>query len=313
MARIGVVAANVAGLSFTDLQDLAREAESAGFEAIFSPEFMNDALANCQIMAQATSRIKVGTWIANIYLRHPALCAQTAVAIDDTSKGRLILGLGVSHRPIVEGVYQEKMEKPRNFMRQYIGTLRNVAAGKEIPGMAMQPRAATYKVPVYIGALALGTVQLSGEVADGVMLYLCPKSRIPRAVASLEKGAARAGRSVSEVDITTGLPSCISDNMDAAMSTAKKNLVMYGGLPFYNKLFQDSGFEQEAAALGKGDGSGASDKMADELSLIGPPSRCREQLAAFREAGIQLPILNPVPVGDQTYAQAVRKAIETFA
>ncbi len=92
MARLGIVAANVSGLSFTELQDLAREAESAGLEAIFSPEFMNDALANCQVMAQATSRIKVGTWIANIYLRHPALCAQTAVAIDDTSKGRLILG-----------------------------------------------------------------------------------------------------------------------------------------------------------------------------------------------------------------------------
>ena len=53
--------------------------------------------------------------------------------------------------------------------------------------------------------------------------------------------------------------------------------------------------------------------MADELSVIGPPARCREQLAAFREAGIQLPILNPVPVGDQTYAQAVQQAIETFA
>jgi hypothetical protein len=53
--------------------------------------------------------------------------------------------------------------------------------------------------------------------------------------------------------------------------------------------------------------------MADELCLIGPPARCREQLASFREAGIQLPILNPAPVGDQSYGDAVRKAIETFA
>ncbi len=313
MARLGIVAANVSGLSFTELQDLAREAESAGLEAIFSPEFMNDALANCQVMAQATSRIKVGTWIANIYLRHPALCAQTAVAIDDTSKGRLILGLGVSHRPIVEGVYQEKMEKPRNFLRQYIGTVRDISAGKEIPGMAMQPRAASYKIPIYIGALALGTVQLSGELADGVMLFLYPKRRIPTALTALEKGASKAGRSVSAVDVTTGLPSCISDDMNAAMDAAKKNLAYPGRLPFYNKLFHDSGFEQEAAALAKGDTQAVTDTMADELSLVGPPSRCREQLAAFREAGIQLPILNPVPVGDQSYAQAVRKAIETFA
>src|SRR5262245_32492782 len=87
MARLGIVVARPRDTSFAELQQLAKEAESAGFESVYSPEFMNDALANCHLMAQATSKIKVGTWIANIYLRHPALCAQTAVAIDDTSKG----------------------------------------------------------------------------------------------------------------------------------------------------------------------------------------------------------------------------------
>ena len=314
MARLGIVAANFSGLSFAELQGLAREAESAGIEAIFSPEFMNDALSNCHIMAQATAKIKVGTWIANIYLRHPALCAQTAVAIDDASKGRLILGLGVSHRPLVEGIYKEKMDRPREFLREYITTVRNIATGKGVPGAPMQPRAATYKVPIYVAALALGTVELCGEMADGVMLYLCPKSRMPRVMAALEKGAAKAGRSVSNVDITTGLPACISDDLNAARAAAKNNLAFYGGLPFYNKLFHSSGFVQEAEALAKGNVQGVSDRMAEELSLIGPPARCREQLAAFREAGIQLPILTVVPIpGQQTYAQAVRKAIETFA
>jgi len=313
MAKVGIVAAAFSGLSFAELQELARAAESAGIEAIFSPEFMNDGLANCQVMAQATSRIKVGTWIANIYLRHPALCAGTAVTIDDTSKGRLILGLGVSHRPIVEGVYKEKMEQPRNFLRDYVTTVRNVVTGKGYPGAPMQPRAATYAVPIYLAALALGTVELAGELADGVMLYLCPKSRMPKVQAALEKGAAKTGRKASAVEVTTGLPTCISDDLNAAREAAKKNLAFYGGLPFYNKLFHNSGFVQEAAALAKGDAQGASDRMAEELSLIGPPARCREQLAAFRAAGIQLPIIVPVQVPGQTYAQAVRKAIETFA
>ena len=313
MARLGIVAANFSGLSFPELQDLAREAESAGIEAIFSPEFMNDALANCHIKAQATAKNKDGTWIANIYLRHPALCAQTAVAIDDTSKGRLILGLGVSHRPLVEGVYKEKMDKPREFLREYIVTVRDMVTGKGYPGAPTPPRAATHKVPIYVGALALGTIELSGELADGVMLYLCPKNRLPRVQAALEKGAAKAGRSASAVDITTGLPTCISDDVNMAKDAARKNLAFYGGLPFYNKLFQSSGFVQEAAALAKGEVQGVSDRMAEELSLVGPPARCREQLAAFREAGIQFPIIVPVPVGNQTYTQAVRKAIETFA
>jgi len=313
MARLGIVIANFSGLSFAELQQLAREAESAGFEAVFSPEFMNDALANCQIMAQATSKIKVGTWIANIYLRHPALCAQTAVAIDDASRGRLILGLGVSHRPIVEGILQEKMEKPRDFLRTYINVVRDVTTGKGYPGSPRQPQAATYKVPIYVAALALGTVELCGELTDGTMLYLFPKSRMPKILNALERGAAKAGRKVSDVDITTGLPSCINDDLNTARTTARNNLAFYGSLPFYNKLFHNSGFVQEAAALAKGDAGGASDRMAEEVSLVGPPSRCREQLAAFREAGVQLPIISPVATGNQTYAQAVRKAIETFA
>ena len=132
MARLGIVIARPGETSFAELQELAREAESAGVEAVFSPEFMNDALSNCHVMAQATARIKVGTWIANIYLRHPALCAQTAVAIDDTSKGRLILGLGVSHRPLVEDIYKEKMDRPRDH-----GTGAQVSfRGKRINGMA---------------------------------------------------------------------------------------------------------------------------------------------------------------------------------
>lgn len=314
MARLGIVVVRPGDMPFTEMQELAREAESAGIEAVFSPEFMNDALANCHIMAQATAKVKVGTWIANIYLRHPALCAQTAVAIDATSKGRLLLGLGVSHRPLVEGIYKEKMDKPREFLRAYITTVHDIAAGKGYPGAPVQPRAATHKVPIYVGALALGTVELCGEMADGVMLYLCPVSRMPRVMAALEKGAAKTGRSPASVDITTGIPSCISDDLNVARAAAKNNLAFYGGLPFYNKLFHSSGFVAEAEALAKGNANGVSDRMAEAVSLIGPPARCREQLAAFREAGVQLPIIVPVAIpGQQTTAQAVRKAIETFA
>ncbi len=313
MARLGIVVARPGDTSFVELQQLAKEAEAAGFEAVYSPEYMNDALANCHIMAQATTKVKVGAWIANIYLRHPALCAQTAVAIDDASKGRLVLGLGVSHRPLVEGILKEKMDKPREFLRQYLTTVRDIVTGKGYPGSPMQPRAATYKVPIYVGALALGTVELCGELADGVMLYLCPTSRMPRVMAALEKGAAKAGRSVSSVDITNGLPTCISDDLNAARAAARNNLAFYGGLPFYNKLFQSSGFVAEAEGLAKGNANAVSDSMAEAVSLVGPPSRCREQLAAFREAGVQLPIIVPVAMPGQTPAQAVRRAIATFA
>jgi alkanesulfonate monooxygenase SsuD/methylene tetrahydromethanopterin reductase-like flavin-dependent oxidoreductase (luciferase family) len=316
MARLGIVMTSVGGIPFSELTALAREAESRGVEAVFSSEFMNDALATCQAITAGTSRIKVGTWIANIYLRHPALCAETAATIDEVSGGRLILGLGVSHRPFVEGVLQEKMEKPRGYLRDYITTVRRIVTGEGFPGSPVQPRAAKHGVPIYIAALALGTAELAGEVCDGVMLYLCPKSRLPRIKEAMQKGAAKAGRQASAVDLTTGLPAFVSNDLSSARAEAKKSLAFYGPLPFYNQLFQNSGFQKEAEILSRGDQKAAveaiSDQMADELTLIGPPSRCREQLAAFREAGIQLPIIVPNPMGGQTYTQAVRTTIETF-
>jgi alkanesulfonate monooxygenase SsuD/methylene tetrahydromethanopterin reductase-like flavin-dependent oxidoreductase (luciferase family) len=168
-------------------------------------------------------------------------------------------------------------------------------------------------VPIYIAALALGTVELAGELADGVMLDLCPRSRLPKIRTALDRGAAKVGRNASTVDLTLGLLACISDDLPAAKAAAKATLAFYGALPFYNTLFQSSGFVREAADFVKGGVQAVSDRMIEELVLHGPPTRCREQLAAFRAAGIQLPIIRPVPVGGQPYAQAVRKAIETFA
>lgn len=295
------------------MQSLAREAEAAGFEAVFASEGMNDALANCMLMAQATSRIKVGTWIANIYLRHPSLCAETAVAIDYASKGRLILGLGVSHRAIVEGIYNEKMDRPRETLRRYVDTVRTIVVAKTSPGTEGASLATASGVPLYIGALTLGTVELAGDLADGVMLFLCSKQRLVRVKEALAKGAAKAGREASRIDLTTGLPAFVSDDLRAAKKAAKNSLLLYGQLSFYIKLFQNSGFREEAAMIAAGNPGDVPDRMIDELMLCGPPSRCREQLAAFREAGIDLPIITPGVVGEQSQADAVRKVIEILA
>src|SRR5205809_1136663 len=88
------------GWSAREIQTVAREAEDSGFDAIFTAEVNNDALATAQLMGAATSRILVGTWIANIYLRHSYVCAQGAALIADATGGRFILGLGVSHQPV---------------------------------------------------------------------------------------------------------------------------------------------------------------------------------------------------------------------
>src|SRR5437870_10317573 len=88
------------GWSANEVRTIAREAEEAGFDAIFAAEVNNDVMATAQLMGAATRRITVGTWIANIYLRHSYACAQGAALVADATGGRFVLALGVTHPPV---------------------------------------------------------------------------------------------------------------------------------------------------------------------------------------------------------------------
>lgn len=320
MSHLGVVISTVSGASYTEVRRLSQVAEEKGWYAVFMSEAMNDALAGVEAIALATNRIRVGTWIANIYLRHPALAGASAVAIDELSAGRLILGLGVSHRPLLDALGIE-MKEARTYFRSYLETVKKVIAGGSLrEGMRIQFRPAVHRIPIYLGALALETVELAGEMADGAMLYLCTPERVRTAVERMRRGAAKAGRNPDEVEITLGIPVYLSDDLEGARAAARRNLAFSGSLPFYNRLFRRSGFVQEAdgisQAIAKADQVGAaaaiSNAMVDAMCLVGPPARCRERLQAFREAGVQLPILVPNQVNEDFHS-AVRKTLETFA
>src|SRR5262245_3196502 len=98
--RLGLGMIPGAGWSADEVQAIAREAEAAGCESIFSAEVNNDAMATAQLMGAATEQIKVGTWVVNVYVRHSYVCAQGAALIGDATNGRFVLGLGVSHGPV---------------------------------------------------------------------------------------------------------------------------------------------------------------------------------------------------------------------
>ena len=106
------------GWSANEVRTIAREAEEAGFDAIFAAEVNNDVMATAQLMGAATRRITVGTWIANIYLRHSYACAQGAALIADATGGRFVLGLGVSHPPVNKALGID-MEDPPTALRRY--------------------------------------------------------------------------------------------------------------------------------------------------------------------------------------------------
>ena len=292
--RLGLAIIPGTGWPAREIQSVAREAEDAGFDAIFTAEVNNDALGTAQLMGAATRRIKVGTWIANIYLRHPYVCAQGAALISDLTGGRLILGLGVSHQP-VNGALGIEMPSPAAALRRYVTEVQQWLRG-EGPATHLPQRPAAHPVPVHLAALTSQGVELAGELADGVMPFLWSAPRVAQSKQWAAKGRTKApGR--APLEITLGLPTFVGEDVEALRTAARQNLGLYTALPFFQRLFRASGFADEAAKAEQGAGPASlSDRLLDAVCLIGPMARCREQLGAFRAAGLDLPIL-VAPIG----------------
>jgi len=280
-----------AGWRAAEIQDVARAAEDAGFEAVFCAEVNNDALATAQLMGVATRRIKVGSWVADIYLRLPYICAKTAMLAADATDGRFILGLGVSHQPVNRALGID-MPDPTGALRRYAievaGWLRGEGPATHLP---QQP--SPYPVPIHLAALTSQNVELAGEIADGVMPIWWSVGRLARSRRWVERGRAKSnGR--GKLEMTLGLPTYIGDDIASLRAAARANLGIFTALPFFQRLMRASGFAAEAEQAEQGAGGDAlSDRLLDAICLIGPVAHCRERLAQYREAGLDLPILWP--------------------
>jgi len=280
-----------AGWRAAEIQDVARAAEDAGFEAVFCAEVNNDALATAQLMGMATRRIKVGSWVADIYLRLPYICAKTAMLAADATDGRFILGLGVSHQPVNRALGID-MPDPTGALRRYAVEVAGWLRG-EGPATHLPQQPSPYPVPIHLASLTSQNVELAGEIADGVMPIWWSVERLARSRRWVERGRAKSnGR--GKLEMTLGLPIYIGDNIASLRAAARANLGIFTALPFFQRLMRASGFAAEAGQAEQGAGGDAlSDRLLDAICLIGPVAHCRERLAQYREAGLDLPILWP--------------------
>ena len=292
--RLGLAIIPGTGWPAREIQSVAREAEDAGFDAIFTAEVNNDALGTAQLMGAATRRIQVGTWIANIYLRHPYVCAQGAALISDLTGGRLILGLGVSHQP-VNGALGIEMPSPAAALRRYVTDVQQWLRG-EGPATHLPQRPAAHPVPVHVAALTSQGVELAGELADGVMPFLWSAAR----VAQSKQWAARAGprrpdgrRSRSP----SGCPPSSATTWRRCAPPLGRTSVCTRRSPSSSGCSAPAASRTRPPRRSRARGPASlSDRLLDAVCLIGPMARCREQLAAFRAAGLDLPIL-VAPIG----------------
>jgi len=297
---------------------LARETEDAGFGGVYIPEAVNDALMCSLAVANATKRIDIATWIVNIYLRDPALCAIAAEMVQDAAQGRFVLGLGVSHRPALEARGIE-MGNARDRLRNDTDIIRKAFNGELSMFGTKFPKPA-HPIPIYFAALALETSKLAGEMADGLMLYMCPPERMRKSIDAANKVAQEKGRAPGSLTMTCGVPLFLHDDLKTAYEAARRGLAFYGALPFYNRIMANSGFADAAGRImeaSKRRDSNAmvaavTNELADAVALIGPASRCIERLAAYREQGADVLILAANAV-DEDYPSALRRVHKTFA
>ena len=318
MTACGVSLSPFSGIEYRELVQLAHEAEEARFSGVYIPEASNDALMCSYAIARDTSRIQIGTWIVNIYLREPALCAAATEMVQDVADGRFILGLGVSHRPALEARGIE-MGNARTRLRHDTEIIRKTLNG-EMMMFGMKFRQPKKPVPIYYAALALETARLGGELADGLMLYLCTPERMRKSAEVAHEEARKRGRKPSDVTVTVGVPVFLHNDLKRAYAAAQRGLSFYGALPFYNRLLARSGFEAPAAKImdaakrrdPEAMTAAVSEEMVDALALVGPEARCRERLEQYRRAGAEVPIVVPNPV-EEDYSTGVRRVLKAFA
>ncbi len=293
------------------LIEWSRAAEEAGLAGVFVTEAGNDAIACSMAVGLRTSRIAVGTAIANIYLRHPVLLANEAAAAHEFTGGRFILGLGTGHREMNSGLGIE-MGDPMAKMREIVAGLR-----KALDRGHTGPKISGAKLPIYLAGVSRPMVKLAGEVADGVIYNFFPPARVKEATGELADGAKTAGRDPSQIEAALFATAFISDDIEAARRPARKLLSRYGALRFYGNMMARAGFRDEIeairAARGNPDAAVAavSNALIDATLLVGPEARVKERLAELTASGIGTAIVFTNPVNEDRDS-SVRRTIRAL-
>jgi len=310
MPRIATISP-VWGCSVSDLRELAKTAEGGGFEAILSPEVPPfNALTNAQVFAEATSNIKVGTWITNIYMRKAVMAAATSLTIQEITGGKMMLGLGVSHKPVNDR-YEIDMGDPVESMRDYVTQVKAFLDGTA-PQLTLKREQP--KVPVYIAGLSKGAATLAGEVADGLMPYMSTTDYVSTLRGYVAEGAKAAGRDPSEIDITLGIPSIVSDDLELAQQAGIKGFSPYLNFPFYQRLMINNGYGDAIDKIRAGEKPADvfTTEMLDSVALVGPADRCRAKLQEYRDAGVDLPIIVPGAAGKQSNVEVMQNTVAAY-
>ena len=269
--------------SFVDSVDalttLAAEANQQGFDSLWIPQvFGVDTLTAIAIAGQTVPDITFATAVVPTYPRHPQMLAQQALTVNGAIGGRLVLGIGPSHKPVVEGSWGISFDKPIRHLREYLEVLGPLLHEKKVrfKGESITTMAdISIDAPapkVMMAALGPQLLKVTGRLADGTILWMTgPQTIAGHSAPTIRESAAAAGR--PDPEVVAGFPVCVTDGTDAdntaATERAAKSFAMYGTLPSYRAMLDREGYEGPA-----------------DLAIIGGAAEVEDRIRSMEANGV---------------------------
>ena len=316
-----------------DLISTARLADGLGYHSFWTGEsWGRDAFTILTMVACHTENLRLATGIVPVYSRTPALIAQTIASLDILSTCRAILGLGSSGRVVVENWHGVPFDSPLARTREYIDIIRKALAGGPVnhqgrvykmEGFRMMSPPVQERVPIYVASLGPKNLALTGELADGWLPIWVSRGRLPDLREEIGLAAAKTGRNIADVTVAPYIMCYAADgpqDLAHGEQLLRDHMAYYiGGMgSYYFDSFSRAGFATEAVAVRDAWSSrnrdqaaaAVSDRMLENVAVLGTAQQCRDQLAQFRQAGADLPIAT-FPHGSDL--AAIRRTIDALA
>jgi F420-dependent oxidoreductase-like protein len=276
--RIGLMVGATEGPDGTldGLVATAKRYEAAGFDNLWMANIFGlDAINALAIVGRETSRITLGTAVVPTYPRHPVAIAQQALTTQAAAKGRFSLGIGLSHKIVIENMLGFSYDKPARHMKEYLEVLAPLCRGEGVQYQGEQYKVAAQlqvpgasRVPILVAALGPTMLKLTGRLADGTITWMTGARTLAEHIApTIGKAARDAGR--PEPRIVAGLPIALCRDAASAREIVAKAFEIYGTLPSYRAMLDREG------AAGPGD-----------VALVGDEAALRAQIGRLRDAGV---------------------------
>lgn len=291
--RIGF---SISGNDIAQLLSTIQHAEQSGVRQIWMTQGPTslDALTVYAAAMGQTQSIRLGTSIVPTYPRHPIALMQQAFTVDAISPGRLRLGVGSSHRPIIERTYGDTMPRPLSHLKSYVSVLHQASHQGSVDvqdewftARASWPHAP--HIPILVATLGESAYHQAGMIADGAISWNTPLSFLQHtAMPALAAGATANNR--PRPPLVAHAWVSIHPDADAVIAATLQTVSGYARLPFYANMFAAAGYTVKDGVVVPA--------LAEALVIHGDAGAIRERVTQFFDAGIDEVLLTVVNVGD---------------